>query len=91
MTHTRLAVGFMPLLDCAPLVAAVEKGYAADEGIKVDLVRETSWANIRDRLIIGQFTAAHMLGPMPIAATLGLGACKASMIAPMALGLGGNG
>ena len=90
MTHTRLAVGFMPLLDCAPLVAAVEKGYAADEGLTLDLVRETSWANIRDRLIIGQFTAAHMLGPMPIAATLGLGARKASMIAPMALGLGGN-
>src|SRR6185503_2622643 len=44
----KLTVGFIPLLDCAPIIAAVEQGFAAAEGLDVKLVRETSWANIRD-------------------------------------------
>ena len=53
-------------------------------------MRETSWANIRDRLIVGHFDAAHMLGPMAVASTLGVGHLQVPMIAPFALGLGGN-
>ena len=48
-------VGFIPLLDCAPLVVAAEKGFAAAEGLDITLVRETSWANIRDRVVVGHF------------------------------------
>ncbi len=87
---TRLTVGFMPLLDCASLVAAGECGFAAREGLELTLVRETSWANIRDRLVIGHFDAAHMLGPMAVASTLGIGHLRAPIIAPLSLGLGGN-
>jgi ABC-type nitrate/sulfonate/bicarbonate transport system substrate-binding protein len=90
MTRDRLVIGFVPLLDCAPLVVAAEKGFAAAENLDLELVRESSWANIRDRVIVGQFDAAHMLGPMPIASTLGIGHLRVPMIAPMALGLGGN-
>jgi two-component system, oxyanion-binding sensor len=86
----KLTVGFIPLLDCAPLIAAVEQGFAAAEGIDLRLVRETSWANIRDRLIVGHFDAAHLLGPMAVASTLGVGHLRAPLIAPLALGLGGN-
>ncbi len=86
----KIIVGFMPLLDCASLVAAAECGFAAREGIELALVRETSWANIRDRVIIGHFDAAHMLGPMAVASTLGIGHLKVPVIAPFALGLGGN-
>lgn len=87
---SRLIAGFIPLLDCASLVAASERGFAAEEGLELILVRETSWANIRDRLIVGQFDAAHMLGPMAVASTLGIGHLRVPMIAPCALGLGGN-
>ena len=52
---------------------AAERGFAAEEGLDLRLVRETSWANIRDRLIVGHFDAAHMLAPMTIASTLGIG------------------
>jgi len=90
MTLQRLTVGFVPLLDCAPLVVARERGFAAAEGLDLVLVRENSWANIRDRVIVGHFQAAHMLGPMPIASTLGIGHLTVPMIAPMALGAGGN-
>lgn len=86
----KLVVGFMPLLDCASLVVAAERGFAAEEGLDLRLVRETSWANIRDRVIVGQFDAAHMLAPMPIAAALGIGHVQTALIAPMSLGLGGN-
>jgi len=90
MTRQKTIVGFMPLLDCACLVAAAERGFASEEGLDLVLIRETSWANIRDRTIIGHFDAAHMLGPMTVASTLGIGHVAVPVIAPFALGLGGN-
>jgi two-component system, oxyanion-binding sensor len=86
----RIRLGFMPLLDAAIPIVAAEMGFAEKQGIAIDLVRETSWANIRDRLAIGHFEAAHALAPMPIAAALGLTPFEAPLIAPMMLGLGGN-
>jgi two-component system, oxyanion-binding sensor len=90
LNRKTLIIGFIPLLDCATLVAALEKGFVADEGLQVALVRETSWANIRDRLVVGHFDAAHMLGPMTLASTLGIGHLKVPIIAPYSMGLGGN-
>jgi len=85
-----IVAGFIPLLDCAPLVVAAEKGFAAEEGIELVLARETSWANIRDRLVVGRLDAAHMLGPMAVAATLGIGHLQVPVVAPYSFGLGGN-
>lgn len=90
MNDVTTVVGFIPLLDCAPLAVAAEKGFAREEELDLRLVRETSWANIRDRVVVGHFDAAHMLGPMAIASTLGVGHIKAPMAAPLSLGLGGN-
>ena len=86
----RITAGFMPLTDSLLLAIAHEKGFAAAEGIDLKLIRETSWANIRDRIAVGHFDVAHMLAPMPIAASLGLTPISAPVIAPFALGLGGN-
>lgn len=86
----RITAGFIPLTDSLLLVAAREKDFARAEGIELTLVRESSWANIRDRVAVGHFDVAHMLAPMPIAATLGLAPISAPVIAPFALGLGGN-
>lgn len=88
-TH-QITAGFMPLLDSAVLVTAKEMGFAEAEGIDLTLVREMSWANIRDRLAVGHFQVAHMLGPMPIACNLGLTPLAVPTIVPMALGQGGN-
>jgi two-component system, oxyanion-binding sensor len=90
MSPNSLIIGFVPLLDCATLVVAAEKGFMAAEDLDVTLVRETSWANIRDRIMIGHFDAAHMLGPMAVASSLGIGQQTTPMVAPIALGLGGN-
>jgi two-component system, oxyanion-binding sensor len=86
----KVILGFIPLLDCASLVVAAERGFAAEENLDLALVRETSWANIRDRVVVGHFDAAHMLGPMTVASTLGIGHVRVPIIAPFALGLGGN-
>ena len=85
-----IQAGFMPLTDAALLIIAKELGFAEEEGIALNLVRESSWANIRDRMAVGHFDIAHMLAPMPIAASLGLQPLSVPTIAPMALGLGGN-
>ncbi|MEP3429703.1 MAG: CmpA/NrtA family ABC transporter substrate-binding protein [Roseibium sp.] len=82
--------GFIPLLDCAVLVVASEMRFAEREGIALKLIRETSWANIRDRIAVGHFDVAHMLAPMPIAMSLNLSGLSVPMLAPMLLGLGGN-
>lgn len=86
----QIVAGFIPLIDASILVVAKEQGFAEKEGIDLRLVRETSWANIRDRLSIGHFDVAHMLAPMPIASNLGLTPFDQTILAPMALGLGGN-
>ena len=89
MTY-QITAGFMPLFDSAVLVTAGELGFAAREGIDLTLHRETSWANIRDRIAIGHFHLAHMLGPMPLACNLGLTPLASETIVPFSLGLGGN-
>jgi two-component system, oxyanion-binding sensor len=86
----RLRIGFMPLVDAAALIVAVDKGFAAAEGLEVELVREASWSNIRDKLAIGHFDAAHLLTPMAIASTLGLGHVKVPFAAPVNLATNGN-
>jgi len=84
-------IGFIPLVDCAVIVAAHEMGFAGNHGLRLRLSREPSWAAIRDKVAFGVLDAAHMLAPMPIAMTLGLGGTpKVPMLAPLGLGRGGN-
>jgi len=85
-----LNIGFIPLVDAAALIVAVDKGFAAAEGLDVTLVREVSWSNVRDKLNIGLFDAAHLLAPVAIASSLGLGHVKVPIVAPFNLGLNGN-
>ena len=85
-----LRIGFIPLVDAAALIVAVDKGFCTDEGLDVTLVREVSWSNVRDKLNIGLFDAAHLLAPVAIASSLGLGHVKVPIVAPFNLGLNGN-
>jgi NitT/TauT family transport system ATP-binding protein len=87
---TRISAAFLPLTDSAVLVAAREKGFAAEQGIELDLIRSESWATLRDRLVYGQVQAAHMLAPLAIAVTLGLSQHPASISAPFKLSVNGN-
>jgi two-component system, oxyanion-binding sensor len=90
MTETRLRIGFIPLCDAAALLVAVDKGFAAAEGLEIELLREVSWSNVRDKLNIGLFDAAHLLAPVAIASSLGVGHVKVPIVAPFNLGVNGN-
>ncbi|MBX9931646.1 MAG: ABC transporter substrate-binding protein [Methylobacterium sp.] len=86
----RLRIGYVPLLDAAALVAAVERGFAAEEGLSLDLVAEPSWATLRDRLALGHLDGAHMLAPLAVASVLGISGLETPLIVPIALNLNGN-
>ena len=86
----RLRIGCMPLTDAALLHVAKAQHFANARGVEIELVVESSWANIRDKLVAGHFDAAHMLAPAAIAVSLGIGHIESPLVAPVALGLNGN-
>jgi nitrate/nitrite transport system substrate-binding protein len=88
--NATIRLGFIPLTDCAPLVIAQEKGWFRKHGLAVELVREPSWANIRDKVALGLLDGGHMLAPMPLAATLGLGGLNRAIITALSLDLNGS-
>ena len=85
-----IRIGFIPLIDAAIPIAARECGFAEREGLQIDLARETSWANIRDKLIHGLFDASHMLAPLAVATSLGIGNAKVPLSVPFGLNANGN-
>ncbi|MGY2737176.1 CmpA/NrtA family ABC transporter substrate-binding protein [Sphingomonas sp. UYP23] len=90
MTTTPFRIGFLPLVDAALPILARELGFAEAEGIALDLVRDMSWATVNDRLLYGHSDAAHLLAPLAIATTLGLGRPATPLSVPFVLGLNGN-
>lgn len=90
MNHDVLRLGYVPLIDAAPLIIAQELGFAAEEGLTFDLIRLQSWAQARDMLGTGGIDAAHMLVPLPIAQALGLGPAYPAFDLVMFLSQGGQ-
>lgn len=91
LEKTSLKLGIIPLTDCAPLVIAKEKGYFRKHGLDVELSKEASWANIRDKVALGELDGAHMLAGMPLAATLGVGGVAKDTVTAFSMDLNGNG
>jgi len=84
------SIGFLPLVDAALPILAHEHGFAADEGLKLRLVKDVSWATVLDRLLYGHTDAAHMVAPLALATTLGRGRPAQALSVPFVLGLNGN-
>lgn len=90
MNLTRLRIGFVPLLDMAPIAVAHEMGFAAAEGLALELERAPSWSMLRDMLLWGQVEAAQMLAPAPVAMALGLGGAVARLDILQVLSVNGD-
>lgn len=90
MTGERFRIGFLPLVDAALPILAHELGFAAREGLALELVRDMTWATVRDRLLYGHTDAAHMIAPLAIATTLGRDRPPVPLAVPFVLGLNGN-
>ncbi len=85
-----LRVGYLRLTDSAPLIVAAELGLYRRYGLDVTLQQEVSWANVRDKVAVGELDAAQMLAPLPLATSMGLGGLRAEMLTGLALSLNGN-
>ena len=48
-----VSLGFVPILEAAPLVIGVEKGFFAKHGLDVKLSKQASWGAARDNVVLG--------------------------------------
>ncbi len=85
-----MRIGFLPLVDAALPILAHELGFAEEHGLRLELVRDMTWATVRDRLLYGHTDAAHIVAPLAIATALGRGRPAVPMAVPFVLGLNGN-
>ncbi len=90
MSLERFRIGFLPLVDAALPILAHELGFAETEGVVIELVRDVTWAAVRDRLLYGHTDAAHLVAPLAIATALGRDRPAVPMAVPFVLGLNGN-
>ncbi|MBK7767062.1 MAG: ABC transporter substrate-binding protein [Sulfuritalea sp.] len=68
-----LKIGFIPITCASPLVMADPLGFYKKQGLNVTLVKTAGWALIRDKVQNREYDASHMLAPMPIAMSMGIG------------------
>ncbi|HEX7822675.1 MAG TPA: ABC transporter substrate-binding protein [Sphingobium sp.] len=87
---SQFRIGFLPLVDAALPIVAHEMGLAGKEGVDLTLIKDRTWATVRDRLAYGQTDAAHLVAPVAIAMALGLDRAPTPIGAPFMLGLNGN-
>lgn len=85
-----LTLGFIPLLDAVLLIVAREQGFFTEQGLEVTLSRENAWSTLRDKVAAGLLDGAHMLAPLPLAMSLGMGRAPCDTLAPATLSQGGN-
>ncbi|MGQ9865263.1 MAG: CmpA/NrtA family ABC transporter substrate-binding protein [Pseudanabaenaceae cyanobacterium] len=91
LEKTNLALGFIPLTDCAPLAIALEKGFFAAQGLDVNLVRSPGWGAIAEDLREGNLDGAAVVTGMPLALTLGMeGRKPVPMVTALTLNRNGN-
>src|SRR4249919_3584505 len=77
-----LKVGFIPITCATPIIMAKPMGFYEKQGLNVDVIKTAGWAVIRDKNLNKEYDAAHMLSPMPIAITLGVGSNAIPYTAP---------
>lgn len=73
LEKTDLKVAFLPITCASPIIMSAPLGFYQKHGLNVELQKYASWSVVRDAAIAGELDAYHMLAPMPIAMTLGLG------------------
>ncbi|CAM2160745.1 MULTISPECIES: CmpA/NrtA family ABC transporter substrate-binding protein [Paraburkholderia] len=87
---THLKIGFVPLADAAPVVAAKLLEFGHAHGLTLELSRQPSWAALRDKLLAGELDAAHSLYGLVYGVQLGIGGPQTDMAALMVLNRNGQ-
>ena len=76
LEKTDLRIGFIPITCATPIIMSKPLGFYEKYGFNAEVVKMPSWGAVRDSAIAGELDAYHMLAPMPIAMTLGLGSAS---------------
>jgi len=77
-----LRIGFIPITCATPIIMAGPMGHYARQGLNVELVKTAGWAIIRDKAMAGEYDAAHILAPMPLAISMGTGSAPVPWTVP---------
>ena len=91
LEKTSLKVGFIPITCATPIIMAAPMGFYEKQKLNVDVVKTAGWAIVRDKTLNKEYDAAHMLAPMPIAITLGLGSNPVPFVVPAIENINGQG
>ncbi|HEX3444047.1 MAG TPA: CmpA/NrtA family ABC transporter substrate-binding protein [Chthoniobacterales bacterium] len=83
-------IGYVPLMDAAPLLAADALGYFERAGLRVNLEEELGWGSIRDKIVYGELDAAHAPGGLLFSILLGIHAPARSVETDLVINLQGN-
>ena len=73
LEKTDLKVGFIPITCASPLIMADPLGFYKKQGLNVSVIKTAGWALIRDKVQNREYDASHMLAPMPLAMSMGIG------------------
>jgi nitrate/nitrite transport system substrate-binding protein len=65
-------------------------GFYKKHGLNVQVVKASSWAMIRDLSINGETDATHMLSPMPLAISMGVGSQSVPYVMPAVENINGQ-
>jgi nitrate/nitrite transport system ATP-binding protein len=92
LEKVNLEIGFLPVIDSAPLIVAKEKGFFAKHGLEeVTLSREPSWGAIAEGMSSKRLDAAQMTAGMPLALSMGFsGQPAVSIVTALILSRNGN-
>src|SRR2546426_6006429 len=85
-----LKIGFIPITCATPIIMAEPMGFYKKHGLNVQVVKASSWAMIRDLSINGETDATHMLSPMPLAISLGVGSQSVPYVMPAVENINGQ-
>src|ERR1700687_621020 len=87
---TDLKVGLIPITCATPLIMAEPLGFYKKHGLNVEVLKASGWTMIRDLSLNKQTDATHMLTPMPLAITMGIGSQSAPYLMPVVENINGQ-
>ena len=87
---TDLNIGFIPITCATPIIMAEPLGFYSKHGLNAKVKRAAGWAMVREWAINKDVDAAHMLSPMPLAITLGVGSVPVPFYMPAVENINGQ-
>jgi nitrate/nitrite transport system substrate-binding protein len=85
-----LKIGFIPITCATPIIMAKPMGFYEKQGLNVEVIKTAGWAVIRDKTINKEYDAAHMLAPMPLAISMGIGSAPVPYAMPAVENINGQ-